>query len=162
MINITALWVAVRAYAYQGQKQGLDGAAQWEKMKAVLSKFTTKEAAWNPNTTKLPALIASLGLSDNDNNSKGATDHKVWEQHHFFVQHGRIPTKEASLARLMQVAYNAGNMIYRVDNKPHIYTEPMLQAYSDLQLDQIHTYMNETGLELFGITDDMVKEVSKL
>lgn len=37
----------------------------------------------------------------------------MWEKHHFYLQHARIPVlnfEEPKLYRLMQIAYNAGQL----------------------------------------------------
>jgi hypothetical protein len=74
--------------------------------------------------------------------------HEIWELHHFYLQHARIPTlnlNEPTLTRLMQIAFNAGQL--RACWNFPIYSEKLKAYYNDNNLQSIETYMESLFLD---------------
>jgi len=71
--------------------------------------------------------------------------HQIWEQHHFYFQHGRLPhleTAGVSALKLMQIAFNAGQLKYEISRTDvNVYTDKQLQYYNASSLDKMETYI---------------------
>jgi hypothetical protein len=81
-------------------------------------------------------------IEDNDKDELPPEQHKYWEVTHFFFQHGRIPFKNKeslTLVRLMQLAYNAGQLNAEKTNKYN--TKERQKYYKSKKLNSYKTYI---------------------
>ena len=68
--------------------------------------------------------------------------HEQWEVEHFFLQHFRIPhLNKASLVKLMQIAYNAGQLEAERNSKHYPHDAKKYSA--DQQLILFSSYVSE-------------------
>lgn len=138
----------------------------WNNIKPLFSGIG-KSFAWRSKILNLyDVVIKEFGITDEEIHSDAPPEEKIkWELQHFFFQHVRIPNhnlSEANLQRLMQVAYNAGQLYCEMMiNKSTFYTDDMKKFYTSNKLDNIGTYLSHKNLNDLSefISDDMIDKV---
>lgn len=115
------------------RKNGLEA---WNNFKADLPAIPIR---WKPGTQEIYQKLRQLGVTGEDTDVK--TDN--WERHHFLLQLGRIikNNPEGSYLRLMQIAYNIGQLEAEI-RKSEAYTDEMKQFYDNNELAFIETYVD--------------------
>jgi hypothetical protein len=126
-IIIEKLWDLVRNYGIIVREQNLNGLESWQKLKKIFEK-NNKKCEWLPEAiSRYDEMQKKFNIDGNDQDieKERVGEEKIeWEKVHFFFQHARIPFKtqsEASLLKLMQIAYNAGQ--FEAENKKGSYNK---------------------------------------
>ncbi len=140
------VWAYTFDYGKTVRLNNEDGLEKWEQLvKKLQSKTFGVTFEWNPKClTFYDQMIGDLQLIESD---KGI-DHTEWQKHHFLLQHGRIPHRNAekpNLVRLFQVAYNAGQ--FAALSYDELYTHNgRLEYYNNNDLGNIETYCDRKQL----------------
>ena len=145
------------------------GGTAWGELKKILESNVRGE--WNPKVKEFFVYMRSdLKIQECENEipiKDEVERHKMWEKHHFYLQHARIPTlnfNEASLTRLLQIAYNVGQLEAVWDDKFEFYTYELKGYYNQNSLYKMETYMDNKSLIKLNdaITDDMIEKLYKI
>ena len=138
--RVEKLFSLVKEYGYYTRKNDLDGLAQWNRLKNILLKSKI-EGEWDQKVKQyFVEMRSDLKIQECENEIPIKNDlerKKMWEKHHFYLQHARIPTlnfKEPKLVRLLQIAYNAGQL-QALWNDP-FYTQLYKTYYENNKLDR--------------------------
>lgn len=144
--KLTDLWNCVKKYGYNVRINKLDSLASWNAIKKELIN-SNAIGKWDKKIVGVYAhMKIKLGIKEEQceiNEADEKLQKEIWEKHHFYLQHSRIPIlniNEPKLYRLMQVAYNAGQLKALFDDE--FYTENMKTFYKENKLSEISTYMN--------------------
>lgn len=113
-------------------------------------------------------MKSTLKIQECENEIKADDDkkrHDLWEKYHFYLQHSKIPTlnfTEGTLTRLMQIAYNAGQLEAEWNDK--IYTNELKKYYTENNLKNMGTYMNKANLKKLenSLTDEIIENLEKI
>ncbi|QKF94790.1 hypothetical protein QKU48_gp1332 [Fadolivirus algeromassiliense] len=162
------LFIQAKKYGKHTRTNKLDGLAQWNRLKGILieSKVVGK---WNPQVkTFFVDMRSELKIQECENEIQIDDEkekHDVWEKHHFYLQHARIPTlnfNDGKLVRLIQIAYNAGQLEALWDDL--FYTPEMKRYYDENHLGDMETYMDITNLKLLNnsITDEIIAKLEQV
>ena len=165
--KLNKLFKQTKSYGNHTRSNKLDGLKQWNKLKSILLESSVK-GDWTPevktffvemrSTLKLQECADEIPIED-------ATERKqVWEKHHFYLQHARIPTlnfNDGKLVRLIQIAYNAGQLEALYDDP--FYNKDLKTYYESNNLDKIETYMDKENLIKLNdsITDEMIEKLQE-
>lgn len=157
------LFKKVKTYGYFTRTNNLDGLEQWEKLKQVLSKYPIIKIKWD-SAIKIHYSYMKNELHIKEDITE-TPDHETWQKHHFYLQHARIPTlnpNEANIIRLMQIAYNVGQLQALWDDE--FYTDKLKKYYLDYKLGEMTTYMTIDNLTKLNdsITDDLTNDMNIL
>jgi hypothetical protein len=134
MSNTFLIWEAVKGYGYKMRKQNLDGLASWNNLKLLITPYS-QSLEWKPSCLTYYNQLIELGVKENQDSDMSITE---WEQHHFILQHGRIPFRSANngdIVRLLQISYNAGQFSAEVERCS--YNDKWMRYYDENRLDQI-------------------------
>ena len=152
-MNLQQLFDIIKTYGINTRKNSpIKGLENWNKIKSSLPLFQT---TWLPHVKEMYQHMKEvLGIIEDE---KDALSHEQWEYHHFFLQHVRIPTlnfDQASLMRLMQIAYNAGQYSACLDH----YSAELKKYYIDNKLDCLETYMSPDDIVMMDdfVTEDVI------
>ncbi len=157
--KLKKIFTQVKEYGKYTRINKLDGLLQWNKLKGILLMSDVK-GEWNPKVkTFFIDMRSDLKIQECESETE---DHNIWEKHHFYLQHARIPTlnfNDAKLVRLIQIAYNAGQLEALWND--NFYTQKMRDYYDQNNLKNIETYMSEDSLIKLNnsITNEMVENL---
>lgn len=166
MEKIEELFEKIIGWGYNTRSKKLDGLKRWNIMKDILSQSKVK-GSWNQKVKEyFVEMRSTLKIQECKDEFKGTPEdiQREWEKHHFYLQHARIPTlnfSEPTLVRLMQIAYNAGQL--RAEWNNDFYNKDMRDFYGTNRLDNIHTYMNDESLVILNnsIDDQIMDDVNR-
>ncbi len=160
--QLNKLFNQVKEYGKYTRINKLDGLLQWNILKGILLTSDVK-GEWNSEVkTFFIDMRSDLKIQECESETE---NHDIWEKHHFYLQHARIPTlnfNDAKLVRLIQIAYNAGQLeALWHDN---FYTQKMRDYYDNNNLGNIETYMSEENLIKINnsITDEMIEKLENI
>jgi hypothetical protein len=162
--SLGLLFKKVKTYGYFTKTNNLDGLDNWNKLKQILSKSSTiLKANWN-SSIKIHYSYMKNELQIKEDITE-TINHDTWQKHHFYLQHTRIPIlnpNDASIIRLMQIAYNAGQLLAIWDDK--IYTDEIKKYYMDNKLEEMTTYMSLDNLTKLNNTlpDNLINDLNIL
>jgi hypothetical protein len=153
-------------YGFNVRCNKMDGLKMWNNIKPLFSGIG-KSFVWRSKILNLyDVVIKEFGITDEELHSDATPEEKLkWKLQHFFFQHVRIPNhnlSEANLQRLMQVAYNSGQLYCEmVINKSTFYTEEMKKFYISNKLDNIKTYLSCENLNAMSkfVSDNMIDKI---
>lgn len=151
--KLIQLWENIEKHGYNIRKNNLDGLNGWNIIKKELIKNDVM-GKWNKKIvgvyghmkTKLGIKEELCEIDEEDKNIQK----KIWEKHHFYLQHARIPVlnfEEPKLYRLMQIAYNAGQLRALFDDP--FYTMTIKEYYINNELGKMSSYMDDKYLNQF-------------
>ena len=160
---LSILFDKVKKYGHHTRSNNLDGLDQWNKLKQILTKFSTINTEWEP-TIKIHYLHMKneLGIKEEITETP---DHSTWQKHHFYLQHTRIPSlnpNDASIIRLMQIAFNAGQLQALWNDS--FYTNEIKKYYLDNKFGEMGTYMTLDNLSKLNdcITGNVINDMNIL
>lgn len=164
MSKIEELFQMIKKWGFITRSNKMNGLERWNTIKDILSKSKVK-GEWNSRVKELfVEMRSTLKIQECKDEFKGTPEEiqREWEKHHFYLQHTRIPTlnyTDASLTRLMQIAYNAGQLEVEINND--FYRGEKREFYEGNKLDDIHTYMDENSLNILdqSITDEIMGQI---
>lgn len=174
MEDLYDIFLTVIDYGKIIREKHLDGLKAWNDIKPLFAK-QVECGKWNINI-KIGETIVSdiktiydyvhdeLGMKgdENDDNS----NHELWEKQHFFLQLIRIikNNPEFSFIRLMQIAYNIGQLSNYIQSDP-IFTEEIRAYFYGNALDQVGSYVDISKCEFDAdelniITDQLDEKIA--
>jgi hypothetical protein len=156
---IEKIWNLIMDYGKLVRTNGLDGFDSWNNIKTILEKYN-QPGEWLPEAiNRYDEMMAKFDIIDikkdkyieNINDEQKKEKSLEWEVTHFFFQHSRIlkPNEEANLLKLMQIAYNAGqlkavwNNKYNTDDRKKYYEKYHLNTYTSYMTYHIIEKMNK-------------------
>ncbi len=130
------LFNSIINYGYYVRLSNMDGLKAWNDMKVIissnkelLSSIDSKLNEWNINviingnsTNNILEIYDyiknTLGMHGDENDeSEHKLDKETWQNYHFYLQLSRIPKNNScSLVRILQVAYNIGQLVCIMKN----------------------------------------------
>jgi hypothetical protein len=135
------------------RSKNVDGLEYWNYIKEYLKQNDIKKS-WLPEAIERFEHMTSsegLNLHEDDTDEYFNGNRSIWELHHFYLQHARIPFRnqdDASFVRIFQIAYNAGQLsaeFYKEENNL-VYDENKKKYYIDNKLDDISSYISMTHI----------------
>jgi len=139
-ITVEDLWRRFKEYGYAVRSIGKYGGEAWNEVKSILVGIGDDGnfAEWVDISTRyyehMKEKLKLLGDTINDIDGKEKNDnldHSVWEPHHFMLQHGRIVVNnKPSLLRLLQIAYNSGQLKRVIETNRNVYTADQFAFYN--------------------------------
>lgn len=133
------------AYGDAIRSSGLSGLDSWNKVKILIPY---QELEWRSNAKTFYHSMRLMGVTGDDSDEVTSE----WEVHHFLIQHGRIVKKnDASLLRLLQIAYNAGQFNASVSSQT--YTDEMRSFYRQNKLNNIESYVDLDNIGVFDMQE---------
>jgi len=152
MEKLEALWKLVIEYGTYVRINKLNGLDYWNMLKQFLKSNKTS-FIWLPDAMSRFEEMKKMGIVD-ENNIEKQIPQNIWEAHHFYLQHARIPFKNkngATFVRLFQIAYNAGQLNAEMNIKKNsIYTEEWKKYYSVNNLNSPQEYASERDLHIIN------------
>lgn len=166
MEKIEDLFEKIIRWGYDTRSKKFDGLKRWNVMKDILSESKVK-GSWNPKVKEFfVEMRSTLKIQECKDEFKGSNEdiQREWEKHHFYLQHARIPTlnfSEPTLVRLMQIAYNAGQL--RAEWNNDFYNKEKRDFYESNHLDNIHTYMDDESLAILNnsISEQIIDNINR-
>lgn len=164
--KLSKLWDKVKEYGYNVRSKNLDGLASWNVIKKELIK-NNAIGKWNIKIVGIYGFMKTkLGIKEEQceiNEKDEKIQKEIWEKYHFYLQHARIPVlnfEEPRLYRLMQVAYNAGQLKALFNDE--FYTKDMKEYYADSKLSDMDSYMDDVYLMQIenSIDDELIENIN--
>jgi hypothetical protein len=153
--QLEILFSQVTKYGKYVRSNKLDGLLQWNKIKDILLMSKVK-CNWYPQVkTIFSYMKTELKIQEHEEDTES---HEVWEKHHFYLQHGRIPSlnfNDGTLVRIIQIAYNVGQLEALWDDE--FYTQEMKNYYRLNHLNNINSYMDKDNLTI--LNDSLTNEI---
>jgi hypothetical protein len=142
------LWNAIYQYGVSVRSNKLNGLTEWNKIKTILKKYNGN-GEWSLEAiSRYNEMKKLFNIVDEENNKEWPEeDIEKWENTHFFFQHAKIPydnVNEPNLTRLMQIAYNAGQLEADKDSK--YYTVERKTYYIKNNLNSYISFMTPHSL----------------
>ena len=149
MENLQILWQLVIEYGTYVRIHKLNGLNSWNMLKPILesNKITL---SWLPESISRFHEMKNMGIIEDENDGP----HDLWEAHHFYLQHSRIPFRnqnDATFVRFFQIAYNAGQLHAEMNiTKNPIYTDLLKRYYFTNNLNSPYRYMTQDDLSIIN------------
>jgi hypothetical protein len=121
----------------------------FNKYCALQKLFSNENSSgqWKETVFKLP--LTAMGVTK--------------ENQHFLFQLGDIPVvDEFCVQKLSQLAFNIGQLTYRIGIEDPIYTLEMISFYKKNQMDQLTTYVDPELLSKIQISDELIVQIKAL
>ena len=169
---LSQLFDTVRDYGLKVRSNGtLNGKEMWDRVKPLF-KVVTDDCNWNIYRTKAngDALLSldeiydyvhdELGMKGGDEDQDTVEQDK-WEKYHFYLQLIRVPRNnpDCSLVRLMQVAYNLGQLQAEYDDS--IYTDDVRKFLDKNDMDALRSYVDPSKCR-FATADELADKMEKI
>jgi hypothetical protein len=155
-LNLSQLWHETYNFGVHVRKNNKDGFVEWGPLKTKYSKYYIAN-----NDDGIPLLdsfkefeeklVYNLEINDLDHlNVVMEINSKIMnnKDHHFFIQHFRIPKMfnyKLTVVKLLQIAYNAGQL--KADMDDNRYDGDIISFYTQNSLYDIKTYVAENFIE---------------
>ena len=117
---------------------GLSGLDEWNKLKSIIPRETFV-GEWTDSVKMYYGSLKNLYVKgDTIVNEHGVEirddDTNIWEPHHFLLQHGRIiyNNPNASMIRLMQIAFNNGQLEAIRGKWPIYFSDKQIKFYDSV------------------------------
>jgi hypothetical protein len=165
MEHIDKIFQKVIDYGKIVRSSGKDGLEAWNNIKNLFDdqlnceKWTIERIVNDKVMTNINDIYDyvynTLDMKGDEYDDK--IDHELWEKKHFFLQLIRIikNNPEFSFRRLMQIAYNIGQLSNYIDNDPLFAGEPKKYFY-DNDLYKISAYVDFSKCTAF-VTEDVME-----
>lgn len=149
--TLLKIWNLVKVYGYHVRSHNLDGLQYWNFLKEHLKKNKIKKEWKTEAISRFNIMTSTLNFYEHEDDEFFKGNKFVWELHHFYLQHSRIPYKnadDANFVRLIQIAYNAGQLAVDINNAKYskIYDDNKKNYYVENKLEHIESYMDENVL----------------
>jgi len=141
MDKLKILWDAIIKYAYDIRSSNKNGLVGWLAVKEKLSPFDFK-LEWTESSKLFADELKYLGINTSDSfETSSLATKELWEKDHFLFQHGRIirNNPEATLIRLLQIAYNVGQ--FKAEDEKNKYSDQVHAYYQKNELDKLITFI---------------------
>jgi hypothetical protein len=167
-ITVEDLWRRFKDYGYAVRLMKKNGGDAWNAVKSILVKIGDDGnfAEWVDISTRyydhMKKKLELFGdtIKDIDGKEKNDNlDHSLWEPHHFMLQHGRIvANNKPSLLRLLQIAYNSGQLRREIETNQKAYTADQYAFYNgndksfETDIGNLANYISAEYLELLNVS----------
>jgi len=156
MLKLLDLFSVVIEYGKYVRTNALDGLLYWNKIKDFVNAQNPSGIdnkigpGWNLNLLIDGIQINNkeviynyvhdtLNMRGEEDDSK--EDKNYWDQCHFFLQLIRIPKNNSlTLLKLLQVAYNLGQLSITLRTNPTLFNSKVLTYFDSNRLENIETY----------------------
>jgi hypothetical protein len=134
-------------YGYFVRKYKVDGKKAWNDIEVRLNNFNIYLGGWNPKSYPFYQQLLDMGLIEN---MRPDISYDIWLYNHFLLQHGRLSKKECYLNRILQIAYNAGQLAFCLKNSEGsiVYTYDRILFYVLNNLNNLESYINIENVKL--------------
>ena len=162
---LTNLFNEVCKYGYMVRKTKINGKKAWNDIEKIISNNNIYLGGWNAKSYVFYNDLLNLGVIEETNT---VFHHDIWLYHHFLLQHGRLAKKECYLNRILQIAYNAGQLAYCLKNSEGsiVYTYDRILYYVTNNLNNIESYIYINNIKLNAETksnlDKMIESIKQL
>jgi hypothetical protein len=156
--SVVQLWNDFIKYGNHVRRNRLKGNVAWELVKNELKKIDFRFGSWGSVSVQYYDAMKKLKLYGDTSIDQvsgqevnDSQDQKLWEADHFMLQHGRIVhNNKPSLLRLLQVAFNIGQLEIELERNPDLYTPDQLKYYTDETNDtkNIRSYISDEDIKL--------------
>jgi hypothetical protein len=139
-------------YGYNIRKYKCDGKKSWGILETEILKTNLFLGGWSSRSYAFYNDLINMGIIEH---MTSIMTKEEWLYHHFLLQHGRLSQKECNLNRLLQIAYNIGQLASCIKNKEgtYIYTDEIMRYYALHNLDNMETYINLDMIKLDKLPD---------
>jgi len=154
LTNTTEVWGLVVTYGEYIRGHKLDGLVAWNALKELLAKHS-HSIEWSQQCLGFFDGLQNCGIVEI--HDPLTMTHHEWERHHFMIQHGRIPHRNANkgdLVRLFQIAYNSGQ--FSIERRAGEFSKDSLSYFYNNHLNYISSYVD---LDTLNVTDDLVDQL---
>ena len=169
---LESLFENIKEYGKYIRQNHLDGLESWNKIKNFVQNSSQQDglnkinkilqkSEWNIGVKINSTINFNIeeiynyvhGDTENDLKIFGeegdeeakALSHDDWEKNHFFLQLIRIPkNNKINLVRLLQVAYNLGQLSVYLENNDNFYSSKAMEYFKTNKLDEISSYIKLT------------------
>jgi hypothetical protein len=144
---LNTLFRAVCKYGYFVRKYRVDGRKAWNDVEKQLNNSNIYLGGWNPRCYSFYTNLLDQGVIED---LRPDIPYEIWLYNHFLLQHGRLTKKECYLNRVLQIAYNAGQLAYCLKNSEGslVYTYDRILYYVSNSMNNIETYINIENIRL--------------
>jgi hypothetical protein len=143
-------------YGYNIRKTSKSGHDAWMEIK---NKIPEQLLVWSYDATKYYVDLTTglAAIPDVEPVKLNSVGQYQWERNYFLLQHGRVVKKypQASLAKLLQIAYNTGQFL--AENEIVPYPQAHLQYFANKQLNKITSFIQVDSLE--NVNSNVYREV---
>jgi len=143
-------------YGYNIRKTGKSGHDAWLEIK---NKIPEQLLVWSYDATKYYVDLTTglAAIPDVEPVKLNSIGQYQWERNYFLLQHGRVIKKypQASLAKLLQIAYNTGQFL--AENEIVPYPQAHLQYFINKQLNKITSFIQVDSLQ--NVNSNVYREV---
>lgn len=151
------------------ENESFDGLKFWEEsLKPMIMQISDSSFSYQLNGSALMEnykLVSGKELTNSSVNVKDFSldefkDEKLIEHTHFFLQQFRVPLKEKTFTRLMQIAYNIGQLSTCLDKLPSTLSE----KYAKTNLANMSAYVISIDISFETCTkiQEITNKISKL
>jgi hypothetical protein len=146
-IKIIDLFHNVVKYGYVVRKYRLDGKNAWSNLENQITSCNFFLGIWTPLSYKFYDDLISMGVVEHQTSLMTKEE---WLYHHFLLQHGRLARKDCYLNRLLQIAYNAGQLSYCLKKRQgsYVYTQELIGYYVLNSMGTAETYVDLNYIKL--------------
>jgi len=150
------LFRAVCKYGYNVKKFKIDGKKAWNNIEKMITN-NIYLGGWNSKSYSFYNKLLELDVIEDP---RPDISHDIWLYHHFLLQHGRLAKKECYLNRVLQIAYNAGQLSYCLKNSEGslIYTYERILCYVSNNMNNLESYINIENIKLDTNTKIILKD----
>lgn len=184
---LSNLFNTLISYGKYVRTNKLDGLEYWKKIKKIIEEQDIKITQINNKLGKEWSITRKINgkiiydlqkiydYVHNELNMYGEEkddvlyhlNHDLWSKYHFYLQLARIPlNNKLDLIRLLQIAYNLGQLSVHLDNEPIVYNDNVLRYYYLNTLGDINSYINfdervldENNIEIINNIKNTIKEI---
>lgn len=164
--TIITLWFLFLHYGEYVRSNKMDGLEAWSKVKKITEKYINKILfKWTSKLLFVYQILKSLGVTGDDDDIKNET----WAPNHFLLQLGRIVKNninDPEIIRLLQIAYNLGQLKICIDQEKFPYTFEQLTFYKENNLKDLLSYFDKTECDFDEISKripiELIEEIQKI
>jgi len=143
-------------YGYNIRKTRKSGHDAWLEIK---KKIPEQLLVWSYDATKYYVDLTTglAAIPDVEPVKLNSIGQYQWERNYVLLQHGRVIKKypQASLAKLLQIAYNTGQFL--AENEIVPYPQAHLQYFANKQLNKITSFIQVDSLQ--NVNSNIYREV---
>jgi hypothetical protein len=135
-------WDKIIAFGFVSAKTAFEkgpldhGLHEWNKFKTEHQTWNDYPIVWSETAKNLEQELNLLLPKTTDSKEDAL-------RKHFYSQLGAIPQKQPTMMRLVQIAYNLGQLTYTISIEPKFFSAALLEFYSIKKLRDIKTYIEE-------------------
>lgn len=174
MTEICQLWDMIKEIGINTRRNNKNGQVIWNEIKTIIKEQKPSlDLRWRSGAIKFFKKMKKMGITgddeyDDSTKSKYDNNRLNWERQHFLIQHGRIinntiiANENPNLIRLMQIAFNAGQLFVEMNEKlDPFYKHKWVKFYYKMKMNCVLTYMNLKKLKKINIDITVINDKLK-